>query len=51
MKNDHEKCGLKPVLLLHFPFILPSFLGGKRKKEITSCLTLSDPIDFHHLCK
>ena len=24
--------GLKPVLLLHSPFLLPSFLGGKKKR-------------------
>ena len=27
----HEKCGLIPVLQLHSPSHLPSFLGGKRK--------------------
>ena len=39
-----KKSGLKPVLLLHSPFLLPYFF---RREEITSCRTFSVPIDFH----
>ena len=42
IKYITKKSCLKPVLLNHSPFLLPSFLGGKRK-EGTSC---HDPIDF-----
>ena len=34
-------------MLIHSPFLIPSILGGKIKRErITSCRTFSDPIDF-----
>ena len=44
------KTCLKPVWLIHFPFF-PLFLRWVEKrgklKRITSCRTVSDPIDFH----
>ena len=45
-----KKTCLKLVLLIHSPFLLPSFLGGKRKEEnITSCHTFSDPIEISQI--
>ena len=39
---------LKPFLLLHSPFLLPLFSGGKRKRvRITSCRTKQDTIEIH----
>ena len=47
MKWITKKTRLKLVLIIHSPFLLPIFLGGKEKGEIfTSCRTFIDPIDF-----
>ena len=43
-----ETC-LKPILLIHSSFLIPSFFGREDKKgeRITSFRIFSDPIDFH----
>ena len=49
IKWINRKTCLKLILLINYPFLHPSFLGGKRKwVTLTSCSTFSDPIDFHH---
>ena len=47
-RMNHKKNVFKPVLLIHSPFLLPSFFyeGIKNGERITSFRTFSNLIDF-----
>ena len=49
-RDPTKYIGLKPVLVLHSPFLFPPFLGGKRKRvKNISYRTKQYQIEIHRL--